>query len=94
MNKGLKRVASLLYERKPGSNGGQETGLEAWCQAAGQQNKKQWAETDAEEVPHEHEDTFPVWSTEHLNRLHREAWESPSLKILKNCLDAILCNGK
>ncbi|KAJ7418008.1 hypothetical protein WISP_61333 [Willisornis vidua] len=34
---------------------------------------------------------FAVWVTEHWNRLPREVVESPSLEILQNHLDAILC---
>ena len=30
--------------------------------------------------------------TEHWNRLPREAVDSPSLEILKTCLDAYLCS--
>ncbi|GAB0176858.1 hypothetical protein GRJ2_000151000 [Grus japonensis] len=35
---------------------------------------------------------FTVRVTEHWNRLPREVMESPSLEILKICLDMILCN--
>lgn len=35
---------------------------------------------------------FTVQLTVHRNRLTREVVESPSLEILKNCLDVILCH--
>ncbi|KFO86831.1 hypothetical protein N320_10368, partial [Buceros rhinoceros silvestris] len=35
---------------------------------------------------------FTLRVTEHWNRLPREVLKSPSLDILKICLDTILCN--
>ena len=35
---------------------------------------------------------FMVRVMEHLNRLPREVMESPSLEMLKTCLDFHLCN--
>ena len=35
---------------------------------------------------------FTVMVTEHWNRLHREAVESPSLEIFKTHLDTYLCD--
>ena len=35
---------------------------------------------------------FTVGVTEHWNRLPKEVVESPSLEILKICLDTLLCN--
>jgi len=35
---------------------------------------------------------FPLRVTEHLNRLPREAVESPSLEIFKARLDKVLCS--
>ena len=67
-----------------------EPGSALCCQAMG---KRQWAETDAQEIPEIlAEYDFTVWVTLDMNRLPREAVESPSLEILKKCLDAILCH--
>ena len=35
---------------------------------------------------------FPLRMTEHWKRLPREVVESPSLEILKTCLDNVLCS--
>lgn len=35
---------------------------------------------------------FTLRVTKHRNRLPRDAVESPSLEILKACLDVVLCN--
>jgi len=35
---------------------------------------------------------FPLRVTEHWNRLHRKAVESPSLDIFKTHMDMVLCN--
>ncbi|TRZ18136.1 hypothetical protein HGM15179_008988 [Zosterops borbonicus] len=53
---------------------------------------RQWAETDAQEVPPEHEEELYSAVTKHWNSLSREAVESPSLlKPFRNRLDTILC---
>lgn len=68
-----------------------EPGSSWWSQAIGWE--RQWAGTDAQEIPPEHENNFfTVWVTVQWNRLPEEAVESPSLEIVKNHLDAILCH--
>lgn len=60
---------------------------------AEQQDERQQAETEAQEVPPEYEEEFfIVQVAEHWNWLPREAEEPPSLEFIKNYLDANLCN--
>ncbi|KAJ7405479.1 Mediator of RNA polymerase II transcription subunit 14 [Willisornis vidua] len=59
---------------------------------AEQQDKRHRAETDAQEIPPEHEEELlscavPV----HWERAAREAVESPSLGIFQSCLEGFLC---
>jgi len=61
---------------------------------AQRQDKGQWAQTEAQEVPAEHaEELLPSEGdrAEHWTRLPRGAVESPSQDILKPCLDEVLC---
>jgi len=60
---------------------------------AQRQDEGQWAQTEEQEVPSEHEEELlPSGVAEHWNRLRREVVESPSLEIFKTHLDAILCS--
>ena len=49
----------------------------------------QEAETDAQEVPLEHEEEYFYCASDH--RVPRESVDSPSLEIFHTCLDAIPC---
>lgn len=52
------------------------------------------AETDAREVPAEHDEELLCCAvTVHWNRLRRKAVESPSFEIFGTCLDRVLCHG-
>ncbi|KAK4831874.1 hypothetical protein QYF61_019886 [Mycteria americana] len=54
---------------------------------------RQWAQTETQEVPSEHQKHFvTVRVTEHWHRLPREVVESPSLEIFENHLDTVLSN--
>jgi len=57
--------------------------------SAQRQDKGQWAQNDAQEVPLEHEEELLM---EHWNRLPRGIVESPSLEIFKTRLDKVLCS--
>ena len=60
---------------------------------AQRQDKGQRAQTEAEEVPAEHEEELlPSEGDGALDRLPREAVESPSLEIFKTHLDKVLCS--
>ncbi|RMC17386.1 hypothetical protein DUI87_05967 [Hirundo rustica rustica] len=87
-------LRAIVASRRPGSNGGQETK----DQRHGAKQRDNRTRGNGQKVMHRkfhlniRKNFFTVWSAENLNRLHREAVESPSLGIFKNCLDAILCN--
>ncbi|KAK4817026.1 hypothetical protein QYF61_026032 [Mycteria americana] len=54
-------------------------------------DQRQWAQTETQEVPSEHQETlFVVRVTKHWHRLPREDVESPSLEIFKSRLDMVL----
>jgi len=53
------------------------------------QDKGQQAQTEAEEVPFEHEEEL---LHEHWNRLPRGVVDSPSLEVFKTRLDKVLCS--
>ena len=57
------------------------------------QDKEKWLELKHRKIQtNVHKNLFTVRVTEHWNWLPRGVVESPSLKILKACLDALLCN--
>lgn len=54
-------------------------------------NRRQREETDAQELPPEHEEELQSWAvTEQWNRLSREGVETPSVEKFQNCLHAVL----
>ncbi|KAJ7420556.1 hypothetical protein WISP_48134 [Willisornis vidua] len=60
---------------------------------AKQRDKKQWAESDAQEVAFEYEEgLLNCVADRALTRLPRDDVESPLLKLFKNYLDTILCH--
>ena len=62
--------------------GCQEDGTELFSDTQ-RQDKGQWAQTEAQEVPSEHEEEL---------LFSREFVKSPSLEIFKTCLDKVLCS--
>jgi len=60
---------------------------------AQRKDKGQWAQTEAQEVPAEHEEELlPSEGDGALEQLPREVVESPSLEIFKTRLDKVLCS--
>ncbi|KAK4825064.1 hypothetical protein QYF61_023068 [Mycteria americana] len=67
-----------------------ETGSSSGAQC---QDQRPWAQTGPQEVPSKHQETLlSVRVTEHWHRLPREVVESPTLGILRSCLDTALGN--
>jgi len=61
--------------------------------SAQQQDKGQWAQTEAQEDPSEHEEEFlPSEGDGALEQVPREVVESPSLEIFRTHLDKVLCS--
>ena len=54
------------------------------------QDRGQWAQIEAQDVPSEYEEELRV--TELWHRLPRDVVDSPSLEIFKTSLDKVLCS--
>ena len=60
---------------------------------ARQQDKGQRTQTEAQEVPSEHEEELlPSEGDRPLEQAPREVVEFPSLETFKTCLDKVLCS--
>jgi len=85
---GKRYILTKISERWVSGGWGQ-----ALFSSAQRQDKEQWAQTEAQEVPSEHEEEFlPSEGDGALEQAAREVVESPSLEIFKTCLDKILCS--
>lgn len=57
------------------------------------QNKGQWAHTETQKCPYEHDEKFlDLKVRERWNRMPGKVMESPSLDIVKTCMDTFLYN--
>jgi len=73
--------------------GCQEDGARLCFSGAQQQDKGQRAQTEAQEVPSEHEEELlPSEDDGALEQAAQEVVESPSLEIFKTRLDTVLCS--
>jgi len=64
-----------------------ESNSSQWCPLTGQ-----WAQSGIQEITFKHKELIYCESSQHQNRLLREAVESPSLEILNLQLDVSLSN--
>ena len=82
----------LIYAYKYLKGRCQEDGAKLFFSGAQRQDKGQWAQTEAQEVPCEQEEELlPSEGDGALERLPREVVESPSLEIFKTRSSAVCC---